>query len=56
MNNNYKYTIVHGNPIDGIALLGVFETAEEANDMADRLKNVEWWIAEIENVNTQDKE
>jgi len=43
------YVVVYGNPIDGIAIHGTFNTSEKANDYADRCSTSsdEWWITDI---------
>lgn len=45
------YTIVVGNPWDGMSLWGVFSTFDEAENLAYNLfSDREWWIKEIEYV------
>lgn len=46
-----KFTIMVGNPVDGIELLGIFDNPEAANEWGDRadLKEV-WWVVPINSV------
>lgn len=41
--------IVLGNPIDGIRLIGPFDTSDDANVVAEQhFPNDTWWIADLE--------
>ena len=44
------YVILHGNPVDGLGLVGPFPSADEATEYADEYFNGagEWWIVELE--------
>ena len=43
------HIIVHGNPIDGINIVGPFATHEDACTHAeDRMNEPEWWIVPLE--------
>lgn len=39
------YIVCHGNPFDGMSLVGPFDDPGKANDYADQhIKNTDWWI------------
>lgn len=44
------YVILHGNPVDGINIIGPFTDGEAANGYADDNLNGagEWWVVEVE--------
>jgi hypothetical protein len=44
------YVILHGNPIDGLSLVGPFDDGEIASEYAEANLNGagEWWIVEVE--------
>lgn len=42
------YTIVCGDPIDGISLNGLYDTDEKANDAAESFNNETWWVVQID--------
>ena len=44
------YAILHGNPIDGLIIIGMFDSQETATYYADENLNGvgDWWIVEIE--------
>lgn len=46
-----QYTIMMGNPIDGVTLEGVFDSCEEAASYAETHKFIrdgDWWAVPIE--------
>lgn len=45
------YTLVTGNPIDGISLYGLFKTKADAQDAAEQhFRKSDWWVMEIRNL------
>jgi hypothetical protein len=45
------YTIVTGNPLDGIELYGLFETRADAEKVCDEhFHKIDWWIVKIKEV------
>jgi hypothetical protein len=43
-----KYTVMVGNPVDGIELHGVFDTSDDANEYAECADFSEvWWVVPI---------
>lgn len=46
-----KYTLMMGNPVDGVTLEGIFESSEEAANYAECHKFIrdgDWWVVRIE--------
>jgi len=42
------FVVAVGNPFDGISLFGSFDTAEAANEWADReVRNETWWVMSL---------
>lgn len=43
------YAILHGNPVDGLTVVGPFDEFDDANGYADDHLNGggEWWIVEL---------
>lgn len=39
--------IIHGNPVDGIALIGPFPDGEAAVEYAERELDGDWWVADL---------
>jgi hypothetical protein len=46
-----KYIVICGNPVDGFAYYGTFDTHEEAQAFADGFEET-WWIKKL-NVSTE---
>ena len=44
-----SHVICHGNPFDGMTILGTFADGDTANEYAqDRLKLTDWWVMGLE--------
>lgn len=39
--------IAHGNPIDGIAIVGPFKTPIEAAEYGDKFLDADWWVTPL---------
>lgn len=43
-----QYIVITGNPCDGFFFYGPFDTAEQANDWADREQHgMDWWVGPL---------
>jgi hypothetical protein len=42
-----KYVLIHGNPIDGLNIVGPFSTSNDAHFEGEGI-NDEYWITELE--------
>lgn len=44
--------IAIGNPFDGITLYGPYQSSEDANAEADTIRDSEWWVTELQELET----
>jgi hypothetical protein len=42
-----KYILIHGNPVDGFAYVGPFDTASDAHNHGEQIGYSEYWLSEL---------
>lgn len=42
------HVVIYGDPIDGIVLIGPFETPDDATRYAEQTFKADWWIAPLQ--------
>ena len=49
MDNDNKYAIAYGRPVDGFYFVGPFDSQADASLYAESEDTTDWWVIELQN-------